>query len=80
MHDLRFDSAVALNTLRKDGFLPFYAHLADSLARSAFGSASVLLPRSLAGEIREGEQAAIYQQPAQPLVHIRLITAWPRRR
>ncbi|MBV8454288.1 MAG: hypothetical protein JOZ29_18740 [Deltaproteobacteria bacterium] len=37
---------VALNTLRKDGFLPY------------------LLSRFFAGEIREGEQAVIYQQPA----------------
>jgi hypothetical protein len=58
MHDLKLDSAVALNTLRKDGFLPY------------------LLPRSLAGEIREGEQAAISQQPARSLVHIRQIAAW----
>jgi hypothetical protein len=38
--------AAALNTLRKDGCLPY------------------LLPRSLAEETREGEQAVIYHQPA----------------
>ena len=38
--------ALALNSLRKDGSLPY------------------LLPRSFAGETREGEQAVIYQQPA----------------
>jgi hypothetical protein len=62
MHDLQFDSAVAINTLRKDGFLPY------------------LLSRSFAGEIREGEQAAISQQPAWPLVHIRQTAAWLLRR
>jgi hypothetical protein len=46
MHDRQFHSAVALNTHRKDGFLPY------------------LLPRSLAGVTREGEQAVIYRQPA----------------
>jgi hypothetical protein len=34
-------------------------HLADSLARYSFGSASVLLSRSCAGETREGKQAVI---------------------
>jgi hypothetical protein len=47
MRNLQFHSALALNTRRKAGFLPY------------------LFPRSVAEEVRAGEQAVIYHQPAR---------------